>query len=130
MSELPKDDKGNTIIPEIWVTHYDSHWGPYLQSVNMEPWDQDYLDAAPPITQYASNCRYIRAEEAEAEIVRLRDALAEAEGCFAAAEVEGLYDRINAKEFYDDGDIYGIVVRRLLPAADVIRAALQRKAGE
>lgn len=70
------------------------------------------------------------ADQLRAENERLRDALTEAEGCFAAAEVEGLYDRINAKEFYDDGDIYGLVVRRLLPAAEVIRAALQRKAGE
>lgn len=58
----------------------------------------------------------------------LLDALEEIAGCFTAAETEGLIERINEREFYDDGSIFGLVVRRLLPAGEVAREALREAA--
>jgi chromosome segregation ATPase len=75
--ELRKTAKGNTYVPDVWVTHHDTDWGPHLWSANIVPWDEDY-DA--PITGWADNTHFVNADRivaAEARIEALeRDAKA------------------------------------------------------
>jgi hypothetical protein len=75
--ELRKTAKGNTYVPDVWVTHHDTDWGPHLWSANIVPWGEDY-DA--PITGWADNTHFVNADRivaAEARIEALeRDAKA------------------------------------------------------
>ena len=55
--------KGNTIIPELWVTHHDTDWGPYLWGASLKPWDEDYRA---PITGWADNTRFVNSDLSDA----------------------------------------------------------------
>lgn len=101
--ELRKTAKGNTYVPDVWVTHHDTDWGPHLWSANIVPWDEDY-DA--PITGWADNTHFVNADRivaAEARIealtaenAQLRDAVyiddltVTLQGKDRAAAIEGL----------------------------------------
>jgi hypothetical protein len=86
MPKKLKTPKGNTVVPEVWVTHYDSDYGPYLGSASTKPWGDDYKA---PITKYADNTRFVNAEAAEAERddLRRRAEAAEAEVARLRAEL-------------------------------------------
>lgn len=61
MTDPTKDAKGNTVPPEVWVTHWDmknNYDKPYFSGVSATPWE-DWYDA--PVTKYASNTRYVPA---------------------------------------------------------------------
>lgn len=45
----------------IWVTNYDTDWGVYLEGTSLKPWDSDYHA---PITEFARNTEYVRADRA------------------------------------------------------------------
>lgn len=51
-----KTKNGNSFVKEVWVTHHDTVWGPYLGGASLYPWDEDYCA---PITQYADKTRFI-----------------------------------------------------------------------
>lgn len=59
----PETLKGGHGPEEVWVTHklvgIEDH---FMYDASEKPWDQDYLNIAPPITTYASNERYVRGD--------------------------------------------------------------------
>jgi len=50
--------------------------------------------------------------------------LQNARGCFDAANIEGLYDKLAEQTDTEAGSLYGLVTRRLLYAVDHIDAAI------
>ena len=74
--ELRKTAKGNTYVPNVWVTHHDTDWGPHLWSANIVPWDEDY-DA--PITGWADNTHFVNADRIVAAEARIEALTAKVE---------------------------------------------------
>lgn len=69
-----------------------------------------------------------RLDAALAQVARLRGALEIIVGCFDAAVIEGLYDRMAEQDNQDPGSLHGLIARRILHAEPVARAALAETA--
>lgn len=69
-----------------------------------------------------------RLAAALAQVARLRGALEIIVGCFDAAVIEGLYDRMAEQDNQDPGSLHGLIARRILHAEPVARAALTETA--
>ncbi len=69
-----------------------------------------------------------RLDAALAQVARLRGALEIIVGCFDAAVIEGLYDRMAEQDNQDPGSLHGLIARRILHAEPVARAALTETA--
>ena len=67
-------------------------------------------------------------DAALAQVARLRAALEIVVGCFDAAVIEGLYDRMAEQDNQDLGSLHDLIARRILHAEPVARAALAETA--
>ncbi len=65
-------------------------------------------------------------DEAREQVRVLTEALREVQGCFQAAYVEGLQERLGAEEDNDTGSLRDLIERRILYAYPAVNDALEK----